>query len=266
MAPRYSCEDDVRARAGGVPTGQIRLEARVFHQVGRSTDGDLRARARRLPGRIRHRHGDGVGARRWVAVVGARSCLGADRCRTVAEVEAVAGDRRGVSVAGPGCIGSDLKWRRARGGTDRQRRIWRRVDRCGADGGLRAGARRLAGRVRHRNRDGVGARCWVAVVGARSCLRADRRRAVAEVEAVAGDRRGVGVARPGCIGRDRKRRRARGGTDRQRRGRGRVEGARLELECTGIVIGARAGTRVWRSRVVDPRKILGVQGGLPART
>ena len=154
----------VPVRAGSVPTGQIRLEARVLHQVRRSADGDLSGRGRRLAGGVGDRDGDGVGACRRVTVAGRRAGLGADRRRAVAEVEAVAGDRgRSVSVepeasavTASGALPVDgLTVSAAPGGASIG---------AGADVDLRGRARRLPGGVLDRDRDRVASRGRIGVV------------------------------------------------------------------------------------------------------
>src|SRR5207249_1850353 len=136
----------------------------------------------------------GVGAGGGIAVLGARGRRGGgDRRRAVAKVEPVAGDRRRVVVAGGGAIGAHGE-RRARQLADAEPRHRRVVGGGDVDRGFgRArGMATAVGGDQGRWEDG---RLGIAVLGARGRRGGGaRRRAVAKVEPVAGDRRRVVVA------------------------------------------------------------------------
>src|SRR5207245_405249 len=159
---------DVRVRAGGVPAGEVGLEARVADQGG--GDGDRGGRGGGLSGGVFDRGGDRVRARGRIGVGRGRIRLRADRRRAVAEVEAVASDRGRVGVGRAGGIGGYRQRQRPRRRVDREGRVRRQIvdrHRSGRRGRLAAGVGYGRGhRVRSGRRIRVGRGC--------TRLRADR--------------------------------------------------------------------------------------------
>ena len=250
-------------RAHGAGDGRQRRRA------GRGNDGELRHRwlvrprhrhgRRRGAGRtlpIRHRHPRGPVAGR-IGVSRGRPGLGTND-RAIAEVEAIRGDRT-VRVRRPRSVGRHVQRLDPRRRRHRQLRHRRLVARARHGHGRRRGAGGpLVVRHRHLCRPVAGR---IGVGRGRPRLGTDDR-AIAEVEAIRGDR-AVRVRRPRSIRRHVQRLDPRRRRHRQLRHRRLVARAGpLELERSAVRVGHRPEAGVRGSGVIAARVALGI-GGRP---